>query len=267
MTTPTQNLRPSDVWDTDGNGRRLIPDADGKIQRYTRVSTFAGTLSDKSALKRWAAWKAVVGAQQERAEPLIAECLTADTTPGSAVEQLVTLGGGSEKANKGSDRHEIVAHALAGYDMSGYPEQARQEINAVCALVRSLGTLTATEQPIVTDTFKVAGTCDYLLTDPDGRTVVADLKTGSKIYLLDTAIQMYAYAAGVLWDARTRTRGEPVSRDLATTRLVVVWAPQDGRTPRLVTIDTAEAKAAAELARDVRAARSAFGRWERQATK
>ena len=268
MTDPIINLEPSDdTWVTNGNHQRLIPDPDtGKLRPYRRVSSFAKTLDDCGALPNWQAWMTLRGAQTEGAAQHVIAALKATKTPRESIEQLARLGGSKDKATKGQDRHKVIAMALAGYSLDALPDQARAEVTRITDLIRSLGEIRATEQALIVDRYQLAGTCDYLLTDPDGRTVVADFKTGDSLRLTSTAVQLGAYVQGVTWE-RTQTRGEPITTDLANARLVVVWAPQDGRDPRLVELDTAQALAAVELADTVRKIRADYGKQERAAAK
>lgn len=265
--TDTLHHTPSDVWTTNGRGQRLIPpadDPDGKPIPYQRTSTFANTLRDGASLSDWLAWKAVTGALSlDRADPTLNKIRHATDTPRAAVSTLAEIGGSKDKARIGQRRHEVIAMGLAGVSLDGLPDQARIEATTIITAIRSLGTLTHTEAPIVTDRWKTAGSADYILTDAEGRTVVADLKTGRYLYLTETAVQLAAYAAGHHFDGKTRTG--PVVAESA--RLVIVWAPQDGSTVRLVELDPHRAMETARLAAQVRETRREWERIARRESK
>lgn len=246
-------LTPDDRWRLGGRGgkQRMIPDPEtGELRPYLRVSTFAKALDDKEGLISWKAWMAVRGTVKDRA--LTEQALAAQSTPRTVIDQLAELGGGGVKRDRGSDRHELLAMALRGADMSWLPEQGRTELRAVLDVVEGLGVVQQVEAPLVCDEFAVAGRCDLILKAPDGRVVVADFKTGSD-RRLSSAIQLVCYARSHHWNWDSERRMDLVSFDLP--RLVVIHAPQDGSPPKALDIPPAEALRWAQLAAQVIEAR------------
>ena len=138
--------------------------------------------------------------------------------------------------------------ALTGADLTGLPPQARAELDAILALIATLGTVQAVEFATVCDQYLTAGSCDLILRSPDGQPIVADLKTGAKLDMLSGAIQLAAHARSRHWV--DGARGDWVAPTLP--RLILIHAPQDGTPPRAVDIDPAQAKRAADLAAQVR---------------
>ena len=247
MTTTTTS--PADPFTYNGRRQRMIPDeATGEMRPYQRVSTFAKTLSDSGGLLAWKAWMTLKGAALDGSEALVQQALHAERTPAGIIEQLAELGGSKAKAEVGTRRHQVVAMALTGADLTGLPPQARAELDAILRLIERLGTVQAVEFATVCDQYQTAGSCDLVLTSPTGQPIVADLKTGARLSTLDGAVQLAAHARSRYWiDGQ---RGDWVAP--TRPRLVLIHAPQDGTPPRAVDIDPDQAKRAADLAAQVR---------------
>ena len=246
MTTTTTS--PADPWVYNGRKQRMIPDEQGELRPYQRVSTFAKTLSDSGGLIAWKAWMTLRGAAADGNEALVQQALHAERTPAGIIKQLAEAGGSKDKAEIGTRRHQVVAMALNGADLTAMPADARAELDAILALIHSLGTVQVVEGATVCDQYQTAGSMDLLLTSPTGQPIVADLKTGAKLDLLSGAIQLAAHARSRHWV--DGGRGDWVAPTLP--RLVLIHAPQDGTAPRAVDIDPAQAKRAADLAAQVR---------------
>ena len=172
----------TDPFTRDRYGRPLIPDGHGTVVPYQRVSTFANMLDDKSGLLAWHSWMSVKGAALDPG--LASQAVEAAQTPRDVMEQLATLGGSKQAAERGTDRHTLVQMRLLGEPLPDMPDEARREIERLYTTITSLGTLAGTEVPVVVDEFQVAGSMDYLLRDADGTPIIADLKTGKSVYPL-----------------------------------------------------------------------------------
>jgi hypothetical protein len=253
----TQTLEPTAEDDSpfarDQWGRPLIPDPQtGEMTPYMRTSKFAGLL-DPPWLRDYWQWWAVHAAVRfpHLAAPI---ALDGPKEQGTAVQELVHAAGMNEKRDKGTARHTLVRWALTGRDMPKMTRAQKKQLDAVADAVRSLGTITAVEKPLVCDEWRCAGSADYIGTGPDGTPFIADLKTGD--YDADKgrrrrgaeyswAVQLVTYARSVAWDGTTR--GDLVAATLP--RLVIVHAPQEQPDQiTLVDIDPAEAKALGDLA-------------------
>ncbi len=256
MTTIATATTPSDQWVTNGRQQRMIPDeTTGELLPYQRVSTFAGLLEDKSGLIPWKAWMVLKG---ETHLPGVAEqARHSPNTPRGLIDQLAEAGGSKDAATKGSNRHQILAMALTGSPMPDLPPDARSELEAVLDLVVGLGEVVAVEAATVNDEYRVAGTCDLVLRDPQGGTIVCEFKTGRLVNTLAASVQLSAHARGRYWD-HDHGRGEWVAP--TRPRLVVIHAPQNGQPPNAVDLDPDHAKEWADLAVRVREARKAAGR-------
>ena len=133
----------------------MIPDGHGTVVPYQRVSTFANMLDDKSGLLAWHSWMSVKGAALDPG--LASQAVEAAQTPRDLMEQLATLGGSKQAAERGTDRHTLVQMRLLGEPLPDMPDEARREIERLYTTITSLGTLAGTEVPVVVDEFQVAG--------------------------------------------------------------------------------------------------------------
>jgi hypothetical protein len=248
MTTTTTT--PADDWVVK-RGQRMIPDeATGELVPYTRVSTYAKALDTMGVLGSWLAWQALKGAEVNPAAKQRA--LHAERTPVKTIDELVEAGGGRAAANKGSDRHQLVAMALKGQPLPDMPAQARHELDAVVSTILLLGSPVAVETATVCDVYRTAGTVDFVLKTPAGMPIVGELKTGNSwgaAQQLSAGIQLAVHGRSRYWDQQTQTRGDWVA--LNRPRLVVIHAPQSGGKPRILDVDPQAATRWADLARQV----------------
>jgi len=237
----------------------MVPGPNGEEPRpHQRCSTFAKTLNPHSStLAAWLAWKALMGASRPEAHQLVQAALHAEKTPKKTIDDLAEIGGSRTAAEKGTDRHTLLAAALHGIDLSHLPPDARMQVDSIVRLIQSVGEVMAVEFNTVTDApYFTAGTCDLLVRDHDGRPVVMDFKTSSSSYghRLEWALQLISHARGWHWADNQRT--EPVA--WAKPRLIIIHAPQSGEPPQLVELDTDQASQAGLLACQVRDLRKQY---------
>lgn len=253
----TTTAQTEDRWRLGGafGKQRMIPDPlTGELVAYRSVSTFAKTLDETGGLGYWQAWMAVRGAQKDR--KLKDAALHADPdgkTPRRTMEELIDMGGGARKRDRGSARHTLLSMALTGQPLPDMPDDARAELATIVALVDGLGTIVASEAPNVCDEHRLCGKVDLVVRAPDGTPVIVDYKSGSRVDLISWGIQLYAYARSRFFDWDTEERGEPLAP--TRPRLVVIHAPQDSTPPRIVDIDPRIARTWFELAQQVHRAR------------
>ena len=240
---------------------------------YTRVSTLAGALDDKSNLGEWLAANAMVGMVKD---PSIASQIGSLTSkygnPWYAPEGKKALkplirraqeAGGSDRASgMGTSLHEFTEVI----DEGRWPEYAPAELipwlhayKERMAEFECLGM----ELFVVNDELKTAGSFDRLWRMPDGRVVVADLKSGRSDpqYPAKVQIQVATYANSVRYDQATGERS-PLHEDLDVTKGLLVHAPiLGGGKPevKVYELDLARGMELARLAVQVREARA----WER----
>jgi hypothetical protein len=198
----------------DRYGRYLVAHPEtGRETGYSRVTTVAKTLDDGGGLVAWKAAMATVGAftrpglsaawqaliaetggdpwyhddtSKQRAKQLVAECAEA-----AGSSDRATLGTALHSLTDLADRDQPVPH------LSGTLAADLDAYRTTLADARIVIDTEMIEQMVILDAFQVAGTADRLrVALPDGRHVVADLKTGANLdYSWQSiAVQMAAYA-------------------------------------------------------------------------
>ena len=189
---------PRDRW-----GRPLIvPPEGGKPVGYTRVSTLAKALDDKSALTKWKQRQVVVGmAARPDLAAVAGACKGDDRKLDEIVETAMTVAESERAANIGTALHALSEQVDAGVDIDTLPEQFRPDLRAYREALTGV-TMLAAEMFVVVDEVQAAGTFDRLVRLPDGRVLVADLKTGrhEPKYPHGATQQIAVYSRGHLYD-------------------------------------------------------------------
>jgi len=212
----------------DGWGRpKILNPSTGKVQAYTRISTFASTLDDGGELATWKSKHVALGlaARRELADLIVGMEYT-DPGLNEVVERAVDASLLNIKADYGTAIHRAIQDA---------------------GLVVS-----ATEQFVVNHELGVAGTLDHLYIDGQGRQLVGDKETGF-LRPLSTAIQLACYAGAELYNIKT---GEttPLGADRSTA--ILIHIPRGEGSTKVYKVNIAAAGLLCELAREVRDARS-----------
>jgi hypothetical protein len=186
---------PRDRW-----GRPLITPADGgKALPYTRISTLAKTLDDKTALAKWMCRQTAIGlSERPDLVALVGASKDDKKTLGDAVEQAMAAAKSDSAANIGTTLHRLTE----GYDLGIYDPQFQTTDMHGDVMAYSIATekikIDAVEVFIVVDELQAAGTFDRIVTLPDGRRMVADIKTGQHEpkYPHGSTTQIALYAHG-----------------------------------------------------------------------
>lgn len=188
-------------------GRPLIvPPGGGKAVGYTRATTVAKTLDDEGSLTAWAQRMTAAGlARRPDLLALIGAKLDPNgDIPVAAKQQVQQLcdqakeaAAASSAANLGTALHGYTEQYDLGNTPHALPEQFRADIDAYRRAVEPFEVL-AVEQFVVLDDLEIAGTLDRLWRLPDGRVVIADLKTGQNLDYSwrSISVQLAIYAAG-----------------------------------------------------------------------
>jgi hypothetical protein len=200
--THTADLIPRDRY-----GRPLIkPEDGGKPVAYTRVSTLAKVLDDKTALTKWMQRQVVIGMGKRPDLVAKASAVTNDKEIGSIVESAMAAAESERAANIGTAVHAWTEQVDDGADIDTFPADYRADLVAYKEAMSQLE-IRAKELFVVTDKVTCAGTFDRLVRLPDGRTMVADIKTGrtEPAYPLGATTQIAIYSRGHLYtDERGR---------------------------------------------------------------
>ncbi|HEY7822267.1 MAG TPA: hypothetical protein VIG24_05520, partial [Acidimicrobiia bacterium] len=155
------------------------PPDGGKPIPYTRVSTLAKTLDDKTALAKWMCRQTAIGmAQRSDLVSLVAASGEDKKIVGDAVEQAMAAAKSDQAANIGTTLHSLTeAYDMGIYDPQFTAHELQADIEAYEKATAGLS-MDGIEIFVVNDELKAAGTFDRIVTLPDGRRMVADIKTG-----------------------------------------------------------------------------------------
>lgn len=204
-------------WEPDRDrwGRPLIvPPDGGKPVGYTRATTVAKTLDDEGSLTKWAQRLTAAGlARRPDLLALVASKLGPDgDIPEQHKGDIQRLcdeakehGGGSRAANLGTALHSLTELVDLGHDVY-IPNDMQADIDAYRQAVQPFEVL-GIEQFVVLDEHKIGGTFDRLWRLPDGRVVIADLKTGRDLSYSwkSISVQLAVYANAVRYNDGLRT--------------------------------------------------------------
>jgi hypothetical protein len=240
----------------------------GKDTAWTRATTLAGTLDDTYNLTKWACRLTALGVATP---PHVAEQLSMLGDPNGAdkavamrlADEAKALAGGSLSASVGTAIHCLTEHydlgTEVGEDLSPAGEPWVGDVLAYAAALHRAGIGVPpewVERIVLCLDLNVAGTLDRIVTLPDGRHVILDVKTGSSIdHSLGTiAAQLAIYAhATHLWNPTDGTYEAmpPVDQSMA----LVAHMPAGTGTCTLHEVDIEAGWDLARLCVDVRAAR------------
>jgi len=195
------SIHPADDIPRDRWGRPLITPADGgKPIPYTRVSTLAKTLDDKSALTKWLQRQVVIGMGRRPDLVAKASAVNNDRDLNDIVESAMSAAESERAANIGTAVHAWTERVDDGADLTEFPAEYRDDLAAYRDTMSGLKVI-AKELFVVTDEVQAAGTFDRLVRLPDGRAMVLDIKTGKSEpdYPLGAATQIAVYSRGHLY--------------------------------------------------------------------
>ena len=241
----------------DGWGRPLIKQDGGKPVAYTRVSTLSKALSDSSGLTKWKMRMVLRGATQR--PDLLAVAMSAgadDRRMDDVAQRMLDAAGSSAKANIGTAIHQFCE----AHDRGMTPILPPEYEPVLEAYKRKTEGFTwlGIEKFVVVDELRAAGTPDRVVRLPDGRILVADIKTGAREpkYPLPSAIQIACYANGSVYDhTRDNPRlGKLSDHGVSLTTGLMIHLPSDGSGCDLYEIDLTAGWLAAQRAVWVRGA-------------
>lgn len=193
----------------DRYGRYLLPQPTGKDKGYTRATTVAKTLSDTYGLTRWQVRMTAQGLTQR--PDLFARVASAAGDAKSLdqiCEQAKEAAAASSGANIGTALHAFTEAVDAGRPVT-IPAPWDADVAAYTAALQAADVAVDPayiETVLALHSIEVAGTMDRLVTMPDGRRLIADLKTGKDLTYGwgEIAIQLALYAhAEQIFDVAT----------------------------------------------------------------
>ncbi|MGH9209875.1 MAG: hypothetical protein ACRD2C_04245 [Acidimicrobiales bacterium] len=243
-------------------GRYLIPDpATGEVRAWTRATTLAATLADRTVLEAWDQRNVVLGIGA-RADlyAQAASCTPDDTAVlNGIVDQAKAAAAAQAGANTGSALHRFTERVDAGEHDLVVPEPWDRDIAAYQATLQVHRITVAPgwlERVLVIPDAGAAGTCDRLLCAPGwGRPRIGDLKTGQDIVRYGAgyiAVQLALYAHATHWYDPTTGDLHEITDDVDQDQGLVMHLPAGHGTCDLHDIDIAAGWDAVQLALDVR---------------
>lgn len=211
MTTDEFTLHqeaPKDRW-----GRYKIADpVSGKEKGYTRVTTIAKTMDDQGSLADWKTRMAITGLVKR--PDLLAQASTNlddRSRLNRLAEDAIEAAGAYGRANLGTALHAITEQLDLGLNPDVLVN-LRADIDAYLNGVAGADITMHREYIevlLINDEYEYAGTADRIVTLPDGRMVIFDLKTGTDLSYSygNIAVQLAAYAnAEWVYDWKTGMR-------------------------------------------------------------
>ena len=258
----------------DRYGRPLIiPPGGGDPIAYTRASTMARALDDMSNLMSWKQRVTAVGLHRrpDLRTKLAGLVATSDNPVqdwpakrdlNALCKEAAEAGGATTAASEGTGLHALTEAVDRGatVDDLGVDPGTAEYVTAYQAATAHLDMLDI-ELFVVNDQLQAAGTFDRLVRLPDGRVVVADLKTGKHDagYPLGVTVQIATYANAARYNPGTGERLD-LHRDLDRTTGLLLHMPQlspaeraEGAKPvcSIYTLDLTKGWEAAQVAAQV----------------
>lgn len=229
----------------------IVPPGGGKKVPYRRCTTFVGVLEDTWNLSRWSQRNVAIGLA-DRPDLLLGVAAHRDDKQklNQLCEDAAEAAKAHAAATTGTALHALTEIVDRGLDMPVLPEQAQLDIAAYRAATANIEWL-AIEQGIVVDELRVHGTPDRVGRLPDGRVVIADLKTGNVDFgMAKIAMQMAVYSRGVPYDhasGRRDTFTAPVDQAAG----IVIHLPAGTGKCELLEVDLAAGWEGVQIARQV----------------
>lgn len=184
-------------------GRPLIEPIGGrKPVPYTRVSTLAKVLDDKTALTKWKQRMTALGIGLRPDLANLASVAKDDARKlDEVVEQAMAAAETTRAANIGTTLHALTEFLDRGEMPPNVPDAAWPDLTAYENATQGIEVL-GSELFVVIDEIQCAGSFDRLVRLPDGRVMVADIKTGQHEprYPHAATIQIAIYSRGHLYE-------------------------------------------------------------------
>lgn len=240
----------------DRYGRYLLPDPEtGKDRAWTRATTLSSAIADTYGLTRWQMRMVAKGLGMRTDLLALAAAAHVDDkqTLDRVAEDAKEAAGSSAGANAGTALHSFTEAADRGEDPQ-VPPPWDADVAAYRQALDEHGVKTHpewVERITICPQYNVAGTLDRIVTLPDGRWVIGDVKTGKDLSYSwpEIAIQLALYAnATHVWNGDGWDK-MPV---LDPSEAVVMWLPVGKARCELFTVDTVAGWEMAEIAFRVR---------------
>ena len=212
----------------DRYGRPLITPPDGgKPVAYTRVSTLAKSLDDGSALANWKCRMTAIG--MSKRPDLVSKALAVSDDKkemGKVVSSAMEAAESDKAANIGTALHRFCELIDANELPANTPTEHLADLHAYEQATAGL-TMLASELFVVIDELQAAGSFDRLVRLPDGRVVVADIKTGQTepSYPHGVTQQVACYAHGHLYSPESGRTARLADLGVSQEVGLMIWLP------------------------------------------
>ena len=166
-------------------------------QTYPGATSILSVLDKSGPLMAWASRETANAAIRMAADlPKLIETVGED-----GARKALTAKSGWERdeaARLGTEVHRLADLVVTGQPTPPMPENVRTRVLAYSVWWKASGwTLRLSEAAVVHPDAHYGGTFDLLARDPDGRTILADIKTGKGVYS-EAALQLAAYGMAPL---------------------------------------------------------------------
>lgn len=221
---------------------------------YTRISTLAKALSDSTGLTKWKMRRVAQGLAKRSDLLALAASASSDADLGAIAERAMEAAEASSKANIGTALHSFTEMVDDGLSPL-IPDEFKPTIAAYQQAMSGLK-IVAMERFVVVDQLQAAGTFDRLVQLPDGRIVVADIKTGQgePKYPLSACIQIACYSRGNIYHPERGRLGTLAAAGVDQKTGLLIHLPAGKAKCDLYLLDLSKGWLAAERAVWVRAA-------------
>lgn len=241
----------------DRYGRPLItPAGGGTPVPYTRVSTLAKTLDDKTALAKWMCQQTAIGmSTRPDLVSLVAASRDNKTVLAEAVEQAMSAAKSNEAANLGTTLHALTeSWDRDQYDPQYVSPTMHEDVRAYAVATEHLK-VEAIEVFVAADEVQSAGTFDRVVRLPDGRLMVADIKTGQHEpkYPSGVTTQIAVYAHGTPYQPPGDRGAALAELGISQTEGMLIHLPAGKAQCDLYVLDLRVGWALAQVAHSVRA--------------
>lgn len=209
-------------------GRPLItPPNGGKAVYYTRISTLAKALDDKTKLTEWKCRQTAIGLSK-RPDLIAMTHAVADSREqmNDVVEQALSAAASNAAANLGTTLHALTEHVDKGTMPEYLPPELIPDLTAYEEAMRGIQII-GTERFVVNDHVQAAGTFDRLLLLPGVGLVVADIKTGQHETNFPHGVctQIAAYAHSHLYEPDKGRVAYLPDLGVSTEVGLLIWLP------------------------------------------
>lgn len=208
------------------NGRDqplIIPRGGGKPVPYTRTTTYIDVVEDRFALEAWSQRMVALGLA-DRSDLLLAVSAHRNDKKklNGICREAREAAKASAKATTGTALHALTEVVDQGNELPPLPPGPKASLDAYVEATKDLKMLEI-EQPVVLDTFGIAGTPDRIVKFGKDKCIF-DLKTGSTLDFgyLKIAMQLAIYARSYRYDVHT---GERTRHDCSLTKGIVAHLP------------------------------------------